>query len=69
MDLRYISPQGSFPGKRNASLCFTKHIKDFWFVKPDPNMIILSLYKEILKVLSHIQTFSVVVDTIMLCSM
>ena len=69
MDLRYISPQGSFPGKRNASLCFTKHVRDFWFVKPDPNMITLCLYKEILKVLSDIQTFSVVVDTIMLCSM
>ena len=32
-------------------------------------MITLSFYEDILKVLSGIQTFSVVVDTIMLCSM
>ena len=66
--LRYISPQGSFPGKRNKRFCFTKP-RDFWFVKTDPNMITLSFYKEILKVFSNIQTFSVVVDTVMLCSL
>jgi len=32
--------------------------RDFWFVKPDPNMITSSFYKEILKVFSNIQTFS-----------
>ena len=43
--------------------------RSFWFVKPDPNMITLSLFKEILNVFSNIQTFSVVVETVMLCSM
>ena len=37
---------------------FYKDIRDFWFVKTDPNMITLSFYKEILKVFSNIQTFS-----------
>ena len=37
---------------------FYKDLRDFWFVKPDPNMITLSFYKEILKVFSNIQTFS-----------
>ena len=32
-------------------------------MKPDPNMITLSFYKEILKVFSNIQTFSAAVDT------
>ena len=45
-----------------------KDTRSFWFVKPDTNMITLSLYKEILNVFSKIQTFSVVADTVMLCS-
>lgn len=48
---------------------FYKDIRDFWFVKPDPNMITLSFYKEISNVLSNMQTFAVVVDTVMLCPM
>ena len=67
--LRYISPQGSFPGNRNKFFLFYKDISDFWFVKPDPNMITLSFYKEISNVLSNMQTFAVVVDTVMLCPM
>ena len=39
----------------------------FLIVKPDPNMITLSFYEKILKVLSNIQTFSVVVNSVMLC--
>ena len=38
--LRYISSQRCFPEKRNKRF-YLKDITDFWFVKPDPNMITL----------------------------
>ena len=41
--------------------------RDFCFVKSYPILRTLSFYKEILKVFSNMQTFPVVVDTVMLC--
>ena len=51
--LRFIIPQGRFPGKTNKFLLY-KDIRDFWFVKPDPDMRTFSFYKEILKVFCNI---------------
>ena len=58
-----------FSWKEKQTFLLYKDMRDFWCVKLDPNMITLSFYKEILKVFSNIKTFSVVVDTVMLCSM
>ena len=52
----------------SKSFFFTR-TQEVFGLKPDPNMITLSLYKEILNVFSNMQTFSVVVDTVMLCLM
>ena len=43
--------------------------RDFCFVKSYPILRTLSFYKDILKVFSNMQTFPVVVDTVMLCLM
>ena len=44
-------------------------VRDFWLEKPNPIMRTLSFYEEILRVFSNVQTFSVIVDTVMLCPM
>ena len=58
-----------FSRKDKQKFLLYKDTRSFWFVKPDPNMITLSLCKEILNVFSNMQTFSVVVHTGMLCLM
>ena len=44
-------------------------VHEFCFVKPYPILRTLRFYKELLKVFSNVQTFSVVVDTVILYSM
>ena len=68
----FLETETKFFVLQRYNLCqvlLTKNLGDFWLLKPDPNMITLSFYKEILRVFFNIQTFSAVVDGVMLCSM
>ena len=45
-----------FSWKEKQKFLLYKDIRDFWFVKPDPNMRTMSFYKAILKVFGNIRT-------------